>query len=59
MSGKCFKCGRPGFDQWKICSIGKWRWVCKACDLDLNRIALQWAHPRSWKKKLADYEARQ
>lgn len=56
---KCFKCGGAGHWQWRVCSDGPWRWVCKACDLELNRIALQWAFPRAWKKKLDAYEARQ
>lgn len=56
---KCFKCGAPGYWKWRICSDGPWRWVCRSCDLHLNKIALQWAFPRSWKKKLADYRARE
>jgi hypothetical protein len=52
---KCFKCGAPAYAQWKICSIDRWRWVCKRHDVELNRLGLQWAHPRSWRKKLSAY----
>lgn len=53
---KCFKCGAPAPDhEWRVCSDGPYRPVCDACDRDLNELALRWAYPRSWKKKLSAY----
>lgn len=54
---RCFKCGRKQvYAKWKICSIDEWRAVCKRCDVELNRLGLQWAYPRSWRKKLDAYK---
>jgi hypothetical protein len=33
------------FGEWRICSDGPFRPVCKSCDVELNRIALRWAYP--------------
>ena len=40
---KCFKCGGKAHAQWQICSDGnQWRPICKQCDIDLNRLVLEW-----------------
>lgn len=48
--GRCFKCGgKPPYGEWRICSDGPWRKVCRECDLELNKMALRWAFPRDWR----------
>ena len=44
---KCVRCGKPASAQWQICSDGNnYRPLCDDCDIDLNRIVLEWAgHP--------------
>ena len=58
MKGKCFKCGQPTSYEWRVCSDGPWRKVCAKCDLDLNKIALKWAFPETWRKKFDAYKRR-
>ena len=55
---KCVKHKRKAIYKWQICSIGKWEGVCPECDLELNKIALQWRYPKSWKKRFEDYKRR-
>lgn len=57
---KCFKCSQPAAHQWRICSDGPWRWVCKACDLQLNYIAARWAFgPEKAMRILQAYKAKE
>lgn len=44
---KCVRCGKPASVQWQICSDGNnYRPLCDECDIDLNRLVLEWAnHP--------------
>ena len=59
MSNKCFRHPRrKGVHQWKICSDGRWHYICTECDLELNKIGLQWAYPRTWKPKFEAYRKR-
>lgn len=40
----CFRCGEPSKFQWTICSLGQlWYPCCSECDIDLNRLVLEWA----------------
>lgn len=41
---------------WAICSDGTDRGICGECDLDLNKMALKWAFPKTWRAKYAAYE---
>lgn len=42
----CYRCGQPSAQQWKICSDGKWRTLCRDCDIMLNKIVLEFmGHP--------------
>ena len=41
---------------WSICSDGTTRCVCRACDLELNKMGLKWAFPKAWKAMYAAYE---
>jgi hypothetical protein len=52
---KCIRCGEgPAVFQWQICSDGnKYRPLCAACDIALNRMVLTWMrHPQA--TQLAD-----
>ena len=54
---RCFKHPRrQGVFKWRVCADGPWRGVCKACDLELNRMALKWAFPENWQPKYKAYE---
>jgi len=55
VTGKCFKCRQPAAYEWRVCSDGPWRKVCKDCDLELNKIALKWAFPGQWRQKFEKY----
>lgn len=53
---KCIRCGSLACATWNICSDnGLYRPVCRACDIDLNRLVLQWAGFPDWEKKIAAY----
>jgi hypothetical protein len=56
---RCWKCRRKTstFYGWRICSDGPLRWICKSCDLALNKMALKWAYPKTWKRRFVAYEA--
>ena len=37
----CFRCGRPSSQQWQICALNnEYKGVCKECDIELNRLVL-------------------
>lgn len=56
----CFRCGRPAYHQWQICSDGNiWRPLCIPCDVDLNRRVLEWANDPDAKAKIQAYEVQQ
>lgn len=54
---RCWKCRRKSSELlgWRICSDGPLRWICAACDLSLNKLALRWAYPKTWRRRLAKY----
>lgn len=43
----CFRCGSPAQHQWQTCADDNtWRPLCWACDVELNRLVLDWVgHP--------------
>lgn len=58
----CIRCGHfPAHATWSICADGNQpRPLCQKCDVELNRLVLQWAgHPREldlileYRKKIA------
>jgi len=55
MTGKCKKHRRKGTYRWRICSHGPWEWVCDQCDLELNKLALKWRFPKTWRKRYERY----
>jgi hypothetical protein len=43
----CCRCGEPSMYQWQCCANGnRWMGLCPSCDVDLNRVTLEWmGHP--------------
>lgn len=40
---KCVRCGAQAHAQWSICSdLNVQRPICTQCDIDLNRLVLEW-----------------
>ena len=54
---KCVRCNAGAQFQWQICSDGNnFRPVCGKCDVELNKLVLEWmGHPRS-KELMQRYE---
>ena len=50
----CIRCGKAARFRWNICSDGnRFRPLCLDCDVDLNRMVLEWMrHPEA--QDLAD-----
>lgn len=43
---QCARCGKLARHQWRACADGLWRPICTECDIDLNRLVLEWlGHP--------------
>lgn len=39
----CFRCGEPAHRQWQVCADGRlYRPLCLDCDIELNRLVLDW-----------------
>lgn len=58
---RCFRagCTRRAATQWQICSDGRqFRPVCLECDIDLNRLVLEWAGFPDAAERLAAYRER-
>lgn len=56
----CIRCGAPSRYQWQICSdFNRWRPLCAGCDLQLNRLVLEWAGFPDATEKLERYAASQ
>lgn len=54
---KCFRCGAPAFSQWNICADGgKYRPLCKECDVALNDMVLRWMGFSNAKQKITKYK---
>lgn len=57
---KCFRasCSNRAETQWQICADGNtWRPVCWPCDVELNRMVLEWAGIPDAAEKIRAYEA--
>lgn len=46
---KCIRCGEKAATQWQVCADDRrFRPICLACDIALNRMVLSWMHhPRA------------
>jgi hypothetical protein len=52
----CVRCGAKSRFQWQICSDDRlYRPVCTNCDLELNRMVLEWAGFPDWEEKYRRY----
>lgn len=52
----CRRCGAPSFHQWQVCANGnRWLGVCVACDVALNRVALEFMRVPNAEALLATY----
>ena len=39
----CVRCGSPALTQWRVCADDNtWRPICWPCDVELNRMVLEW-----------------
>ena len=56
---KCFRCGNVARYQWQICSDdNQYRPICKECDIELNKVVLQFMKFPDWENKLEAYARR-
>jgi hypothetical protein len=51
----CFKCGKPSYAKWRICSDGKWHGICAEHDIELNAIGMRWAFGDTREADIASY----
>jgi len=53
----CCRCHTPAEFQWQVCADGNnWRLLCGHCDIELNRMVLEFmGHPRA-KELIIAYE---
>lgn len=52
----CYRCGKKASQQWNVCADGKYRPICRDCDIALNALVLQFMGDPDWKDKLQKYE---
>lgn len=57
----CTRCGaRPSRYQWQLCADDRlYRPLCVSCDLELNRLVLEWAGFEDAREKFDRYAASQ
>jgi hypothetical protein len=58
---QCFRvgCANRAETQWQICADGRvFRPLCLPCDIELNRLVLEWAGLPDAAEKLAAYRER-
>lgn len=55
---KCFRCKEnPAAQQWQICSDGNaYRAICRQCDIDVNRLILEFMGFPNVDEMIARYE---
>lgn len=54
----CFRCGNNAHAQWQICADGnQYRPICVMCDIDLNRLVLEFMRDPEVEMKMAIYES--
>lgn len=52
----CVRCGSRARFQWQACADSRlYRPLCEDCDIDLNRVVLEWAGDPDAKAKIARY----
>ena len=54
----CFRCKKKAHTQWQICADGnQYRAICVMCDIDLNRMVLEFMRDPDVERKMAIYES--
>jgi len=54
---KCFRCGKPAYSQWQICSLdNKYFPICRECDIKLNKLVLKFMKFTFWKGIIEKYK---
>lgn len=57
MRVKCVRCGQQALHQWNVCADkNHYRALCLDCDIDLNRLVLEWANDPNARQKIEEYE---
>lgn len=52
----CFRCQKQAYTQWQICADGnQYRPICVMCDIDLNRLVLEFMRDKDVEFKMAIY----
>jgi NAD-dependent SIR2 family protein deacetylase len=53
---KCIRCGKPAKYQWNACSDDNiWRPLCTECDIEINKLVLQFMGFPDWEEKIIKY----
>ena len=56
---KCVRCAGQALHQWQVCADGNhYRALCLSCDIELNRLVLNWANDPNAESKMTAYEAK-
>ena len=54
----CFRCGKPAAFQWQVCADNRlYRPICADCDIELNRLVLEWMNYPNVEIVLSLYES--
>jgi hypothetical protein len=52
----CSRCGKPSHASWQVCAdLRQYRGVCKRCDIELNRMVLEFMKINNRKSKMREY----
>ena len=52
----CVRCFGPAVHQWQVCADNNtYRPICAECDVELNKLVLQWMGDTLWDEKIATY----
>jgi hypothetical protein len=54
---KCFRCNNKAEYQWQICADNRiYRPLCKQCDIEMNRMVLEFMKYPNWEEKFELYK---
>lgn len=53
---KCYRCSNKASSQWNVCADGGiFRPLCRSCDIELNRMVLDWMGDNKVEEKIRKY----
>lgn len=53
----CSRCGNMASHQWQVCADNNlWRPLCVSCDIELNRLVLDWMGDPELESKIESYK---